>query len=303
MRGRSARYFAHEYLNAVWNPLMFADVQDELTEAKCTYICSATLVDNLDFATVPTRLLQMFNEIEDPRLRETVRDFTAGQTFRRDIYRRGVPEFAVGEHIERLGELSIAGLSPIFDKRPEVEISCAIGKITGAEEVYRPILAALASGPMTFADVQRSPGLVGKPRAETLKVLTLLVAGGYAHPISPDGRSPAAIASSQGLNLAIARHSFDGGDTSAIAAPLVGTAIHANVTEQFIIGAILSGTALEASALARAIKDNLDRTNRKLTRENGTQVGSDEMEEELTRNVGLFIAEALPYWRSLGILA
>ena len=63
---RIARYIAHEYLNQDWHPLMFADIAGEMAEAKCRYIGSATLAENIDTVAVPANVAPMLAETRDP---------------------------------------------------------------------------------------------------------------------------------------------------------------------------------------------------------------------------------------------
>ena len=53
IRKQDPRYIAHEYLNQDWHPLMFADIAGEMLEAKCRFIGSATLAENIDTVAVP----------------------------------------------------------------------------------------------------------------------------------------------------------------------------------------------------------------------------------------------------------
>ena len=68
---------------------MFADVAGEMLEAKCRYIGSGTLAENIDAVSVPANVVPLLAEARDPVLRETLRDLGCAQSFRRDVYRKG----------------------------------------------------------------------------------------------------------------------------------------------------------------------------------------------------------------------
>ncbi len=89
IRKQDPRYIAHEFLNQDWHPLMFAEVAGEMLEAKCRFIGSATLAENIDTVAVPANVAPIMAETRDPTLRETLRDIGCAQTFRRDVYRKG----------------------------------------------------------------------------------------------------------------------------------------------------------------------------------------------------------------------
>src|SRR5262249_33728537 len=48
IRQQDHRYIAHEYFNQDWHPLAFAEVAGDMGDAKCRYIGSATLAENID---------------------------------------------------------------------------------------------------------------------------------------------------------------------------------------------------------------------------------------------------------------
>ena len=90
IRKQDARYIAHEYLNEDWHPLMFADVAGEMLEAKCRYIGSATLAENIDTVSVPAeRGADAGRDARSCAARDVAR-YRLRATFRRDLYRKGV---------------------------------------------------------------------------------------------------------------------------------------------------------------------------------------------------------------------
>ena len=76
---------------------MFADIAGEMLEAKCRFIGSATLAENIDTVSVPPNVAPILAETRDPNLRETLRDIGCAQTFRRDVYRKGIAPMPAAE--------------------------------------------------------------------------------------------------------------------------------------------------------------------------------------------------------------
>src|SRR5262249_46381171 len=91
MAGQSTAYLAHEYFTKDWTLPYHADVVAELTAAKLTYVGSARLLEHFDDVVANHEALALYKDINDPVLRETVKDFVINQQFRRDIYVRGAP--------------------------------------------------------------------------------------------------------------------------------------------------------------------------------------------------------------------
>ncbi len=85
IRRQDPRYIVHEYLNRDWHPLMFADIAEQMAEAKCRFIGSATLAENIDAIAVPPGVAPILAETRDIALRETLRDIGCAQAFRRDL--------------------------------------------------------------------------------------------------------------------------------------------------------------------------------------------------------------------------
>jgi type II secretory pathway pseudopilin PulG len=268
MRDADARYLAHEYLNAHWQPLMFAEVCDAAAEAKCVFIGSATLTDNIEVTSVPPGLLAAFRATEEPRLRETFRDFASAQSFRRDLYRKGTTELTSGEHLAMLDALVLAPLPRAAEEEgQEFSFKCALGTVTGAPAVYLPLREALARGRLAFGEARRMPALAQQPVSEALQAFALLTAGGYAHPCLPGGESAAAVAAGRGFNRAIARMNADGASAELLVAPAIGSAIQSDLIETLLLGALLDGCAPEPAALAERVVAALARVGRRIHRD------------------------------------
>jgi SAM-dependent methyltransferase len=260
MRQQDARYIAHEYLNEDWHPLMFADVADAMAEAKCTFIGSATLTDNIEGVSVPATFVPLLAEADDVYLRETLRDIGCAQTFRRDLYRRGIAPMLPREHHVLLEELAILGLgAPIGD---EITIAIPRGTVTGRPEIYRPLLAMLDNGPVSIAAAEKSEGLSGHPLTEVLQAVAMLVTGGYAAPKLPNGASPTARRTARALNSAIIEANASGDNLNWLAAPAVGAAVPTAVMEGLIVGALLEGRPSDVEALTDHVLAQLARCGR-----------------------------------------
>jgi len=266
LRQQDPRYFAHELLNADWHPAMFAEVAAAMTEAKCSFIGSATLTDNIPTTAVPSGVAALLAEARDPVLRETLRDFGAAQGFRRDIFRRGLAPMPAGEHQAMVQTLSVARLGqPV----PEGGITFAtpVGTVTGRAEIYEPLLALLEQGPLSVREVAAMPSLAGRPIPDLMQAITLLVHGGYAHPLLAGGDAAAARDSARRLNQATARAVADGADMPRLVLPVLGAALAVDMIEVLVVGALLDGRPAEVESLADAVAASLARGGRTVQRD------------------------------------
>jgi SAM-dependent methyltransferase len=301
MRKQEPRYIAHEFLNQDWHPLMLAEVASEMADSKCTFIGSATLAENIDTVSVPQNMLPILAETRDPVLRETLRDFGCAQTFRRDLYRKGISPMPAAEQQERLESLKLAGLG---QKPPEggVTFATPIGNVTGRPDVYEPLLAMLDAGPFTVSQARQSPSLAERPLPELMQALTLLVSGGYAHPILPEGSADAGRAASRRLNQAIARANGLAADLTRLAAPAIGSAIGADVLETLLVGELLAGRAAEIEPLTSDIMAALAKSGRHVQNEGKPVTDPGEARRILAVAIGTMLENRLPVLRRLGVL-
>jgi len=301
LRKQDARYIAHEYLNQDWHQLMFAEVAGEMLETKCRFIGSATLPENIDNISVPPNVTPLLAETRDPYMRETLRDLGCAQAFRRDLYRRGMAPMPAAEQQPLLENLTLAWLGqPI----PEggATFSTPIGSVTGRADVYQPLFAMLEAGPLNVQQARQSPAFVGRPLVELMQAFTLLVAGGYAHPMLPDGGTAAGHEATRRLNAAISRANASAADLPRLISPTIGSAVGADVLETLLVGELLAGKPVDINAIATEVLGALARSGRSVQREGKAVTDAAETIRIITDAVANMLERRVPLLRRLGIL-
>jgi len=301
IRKQDARYIAHEYLNEDWHPLMFADVAGEMLEAKCRYIGSATLAENIDTVSVPANVAPLLTETREPVLRETLRDIGCAQTFRRDLYRKGVAPMPAPEQQMRLHELTIAGLGVAM---PEAGPTFAtpMGNVTGRPEIYQPLLSMLESQQLSVEQAMQSPALAGRPLVEVLQAFSLLIAGGYAHPILPDGGTAAGRDGCRRLNLAVAQANAQAAELPRLASPVLGSVVGGDILETLVAGELLAGKPADIEALTSGMLAVLDRSGRNVQRDGQPVADPTDRRRIVAEAVTAMLEKRLPILRQLGVL-
>ena len=301
IRKQDPRYLAHEYLNQDWHPLMFTDIAGEMAEAKCRYVGSATLAENIDSVGVPPALVPILAEVRDPTLRETLRDIGCAQAFRRDLYRKGTAPMPVPEQQALLEEIALMGLGmPVPDGGPV--FPTPTGSVTGRPEVYQPLLDMLETGPINVGRVRASPTFAERPLLELMQAFTLLVSGGYAHPMLPDGGTTAGREASRRFNQAIARANGDAADMPRLITPAIGSAIGADVLETLLVGELLAGAESDADRLSDAVLVVLGRSGRQVQREGKPVTDPVEARPIVVDAVRNMLERRVPVLRNLGVL-
>ena len=301
IRKQDHRYIAHEYLNQDWHPLMFTDIAGEMAGAKCRYIGSATLTENIDTVGVPPGLVPILAETRDPYLRETLRDIGCAQAFRRDIYRKGTAAMPLPEQQAMLETMTLVGLGlPVPEGGPV--FPTPIGNVTGRPEVYQPLLDMLETGPINVRQVRESPGFAERPLVELMQAFTLLVSGGYAHPMLPDRGTLAGRDAARRVNQVIARANGDAADLPRLVAPAIGSAIAADALETLVVGEMLAGQTADADRLADATLVVLGRSGRSVQREGKPVTDPAEARVIVVDAIRSMLERRVPVWRNLGVL-
>ena len=300
--GLDDRYIAHEYLNEDWHPLSFADVASEMHEAKCDYIGSATLAENIDTISVPAGVSLMLAETHDPVLREMLRDIGGAQSFRRDLYRKGVAPMPGPEQQMRLHALTIASLGVKMPEDGPI-FTAPIGDVTGRPEIYQPLMDMLESGQVSVEQAMQSPAFASHPWVELLQAFSLLIAGGYAHPVLPPSGTDARRSICRRLNLAIAQTNAHAADLPQLVSPVIGSAVGGDILETLIAGVLLNdGWHGDEAALTTELLSVLGRTGRSVRRDGQPITDPADRARVVGEAVAAFLGKRLPVLRNLGVL-
>jgi SAM-dependent methyltransferase len=301
IRKQDARYIAHEYLNQDWHPLMFADIAGEMAEAKCRYIGSATLAENIDTVAVPANVAPIMAETRDLHLRETLRDLGCAQGFRRDVYRKGIAPMPGAEQQGLTESLVLAGLG-IAVPEGGPTFATPIGNVAGRPEIYQPLLAMLEDGPLSIKIAREAPAFAGRPLVELMQAFALLVSGGYAHPMLPEGGTAAGQATVRRLNLTIARANGDAAELPRLAAPAIGSAVGVDMLETMVVGELLAGRPADVDPLAAEVLAVLVRSGRNVQRDGKPVTDQLEARQIVADAIRTMIERRFPVLRRLGML-
>jgi len=294
------KYLAHEYLNANWDPTSFVQVADVMADAKCGYIGSATLVENIDAVAVPPTMGKLLAGVSDPRLKEMMRDFAANKSFRRDLYRRGTEQPLTGEQREMVDGLMLVGTGR--EREANIQIPTGIGQLGLRMDIYTPILERLAQGPMSVRELRQTPVLAQQPLSETLQAAAFLIAGGLAHPVAKPAADAAAVAAARALNMAIGSYNASGGAMGVLASPLTGSGFSVDFVETVMLPELLAGRT-EVMPLVEHVLARLAATGRSVVREGKPVNDQAEARTELTATVTRLLGERMALYRRLGVVA
>ncbi len=240
--GTRAGYLLHEFSTRHWRPSFHADVAAALEDARCDYVGSASLDENLARLSLSEAQMALWAQAPDARARELVFDLCVPRPFRRDLYVRGlrrVPsETALGAQRLVLTRFLAQGQG----EQPAAQLRTQQGVAGLPAELVEQVCTALARGPQRIADLQRLPGCA---QAGARELAITLVGSGLAMPL---WRMPGS-----GAGWAEARAAAQ--RLNAVAAQRL--APHGVGGAQFGLATAVLGGGLQVSALELAVAQRL----------------------------------------------
>ena len=192
------RYIAHEFLNAHWDSLHVADVIADLQDVGCSYAGSATLLENVDGASLPENCLPVLAQLRARGVslaaQETFKDIARNQNERRDIYQRdaSAPDtnlLSAEEHRGILLAQRVALLPAAPNEHaslpPVLMLETRIGPVQIPMAHVAPLLTSLQAGPKSYAQLIQLPPYVKQPGSVS-QLLQILAWVGWIHFLRPD---------------------------------------------------------------------------------------------------------------------
>jgi len=291
-------YLAHEYLNDDWHLFRFSEIVAKFAEAKLSFVASAMLTENLDQYAVPPNLRALLQEIDDPILRETIRDYAGNRRFRRDLLTRGTALPTPAEHRRMLSGLEFALTVP--RDRVTFKFFGPLGELTGIADLYSPIIDQMLDRNAPFETLAALPQFGAGRLGTLLDCLILLVQSGQVLPIvsgSAIDHEPA-----KRLNRLIIENAKAGRFYRSLAAPAVRAGVNVSEFDLLALSAVFDGkgdTPPQAAQYGLAILKNLGKRPIK----DGRLLEDDKVAVEfLVEQFTPVLSDALPVWRRLGVL-
>ncbi|MBB4817214.1 SAM-dependent methyltransferase [Pseudomonas alcaligenes] len=283
-RGQDLAFLAHELLCEHWAPLHSAEVIKSLAAVGCTFVGSATPLENIDELAVPGHCLPLLAELDDVAQRESARDMACNQSLRRDLYVRTPRALSADEHRQALLDGCWAGM-PDAPDQGALRFDTRIGPVEGEATLFSPLLQALAEGPQRFTELASRPALASQLSGLN-RALQMLAWAGHAHPMLTGA---VAAERCQGLNRLLAEGALLGEGYGHLAAPSLGAPVAASPLEMACARVLLEHPQLRGSLLRE--------TALALLRRHGWQV------EDAAGHWQRFEARTLPAWLQLGVVA
>jgi SAM-dependent methyltransferase len=100
-------YIAHEYFNADWNLMSFTSLLEALSPAKLDFLSSYNFTDGIQNIHFSDEQQKVLNGNLSLGIKENMKDLIHNNTFRRDIFGKGVKKVSKNETIRLLGKFNL----------------------------------------------------------------------------------------------------------------------------------------------------------------------------------------------------
>lgn len=291
-------YLAHEYLNDAWTLLYHSDVAQELSAAKLTYLGSAALLDHVDAVNLTPEQQQIMAGIDDPVLRETMRDYMVNQQFRRDVFVKGGLPAPNRVLVETWLDLRLA----LSTNRADVPLTVrgALGEANLSPEVYNPILDALKEMPKTLRELMTNSTIAGFGWERIRQALTMLVGAGHLQPCLSAKDEGKRARTTKSFNQAVMQRAQDSGELLFLASPVTGGGLVVDRLQQLFLKAMEEGRK-QPEDWAGAAWPVLASQGQRIVKEGKPLENPEDNLAELTTQARAFAEKQLPVLRSLQV--
>jgi hypothetical protein len=175
-----------------------------------------------------------------------------------------------------------------------------LGEVAGRDDVYRPVLDAMAVQPAGFDELLGLPAFGERGFAALVECLTLLVHSGQLLPlVAPP---PEDVGAARRFNGAVIERARAGQVHDSLASPVTRTGIPVTDFGLLALSALFDGAAETADATARHALAALQRLGRR-PHVHGQAIDDDGAALALlAERLRPVIEESVPLWRGLGMI-
>ncbi len=299
LKGQNRNYLAHEYFNADWHPMYFADMAKWLSPAKLSYACSAHLLDHVDAINLNAQQRALLEEVPDAVLRESVRDYMVNQQFRRDFWVKGARKLSALDQTEALRQLRVV----LSTQRADVpmKVTTSLGDANMSEEVYTPVLDALADFKIkSLAQLEQAVKDKGVSFGQMSQAIVILAGAGHVQLAQDEQAANKSKKACDRLNAHLIGKSRSNMEISYLASPVTGGGVTVNRFAQLFLQARSQGLKQPAE-WAQFTWNILAAQNQRIVKEGKQLETPEENLAELNVQAQVFADKLVPVLKALQI--
>jgi SAM-dependent methyltransferase len=308
LKRHSINYVVHEYFHPNWSPMYFSEVADDMEEAGCIFVGNALLRDNFPPLALPKQFHELITTAPSRLVFETHKDFVRNTQFRRDIFIKPNAKAAAPAERGRLIEHMCFGM-PVEPSEFKAIATTGLFKLHLTGPIFAPLMAALADGAKSAAQLRSLPTLGAFSAKELMDAIAQLLISQQALPFArptravadgiqvPDARPPVTIL--HPFNRIVLQEKMFDGPQVVVASGALGTGVELSMGEALAVLALSQVRRAEAAAWAC---DFLERHSRPLVVDGKKVEGREATVAKLGEAVEAFLTRHLPKFIELGIV-
>lgn len=250
-------YTAHEFFNAHWHPMYFADVSAEALQYDLRFVGQLPLHQNYGDLTIPPALREAARSVSDRRAWEHLKAFATNEFFRRDVYVNGAVAHAEDAKHAYLETTTFGTLAPAAEIKREIALPNRTLAFTGP--VFDSVIATLAARSSTVRELAATPSLAPFGVEALRKAVLELLMGNDVIPVSSSPETPAVTGSRYhvplAFNRAILAQPLSPNHPIVLASPFAGTGVGISMLHAVLLRALTEASPDDRAAWMRAFVD------------------------------------------------
>ena len=240
LKEQNRNYLAHEYFNADWHPMYFADMAKWLSPAKMSFACSTNLLDHVDAINLTPEQQTLLKSIPDTQLRQSVRDYMVNQQFRKDYWVKGGRKLSTLDQSEGLRALRVL----LVTQRSHVplKVTASLGECSLHEAIYSPLLDSMADHKIkTIGQLEQSLRDKNMAFSQLVQALIILSSASHVQLVQDDAVIVKAKKCCDKLNTHLMNLSRSSNDMAYLASPVSGGGVSVSRFQQMFLLARTQG--------------------------------------------------------------
>jgi SAM-dependent methyltransferase len=250
-------YAAHEFFNAHWHPMYFADVAAEAAQCDLRFVGQLPLHLNYGDLMIAPSLREAFRTVSDRRAWEHLKAFATNEFFRRDVYVKGAVAQAQNTASTYLDTTAFGTLVPAEEVQREIALPNRSLHFNGP--LFDAVIATLASRSSTVEELAMTRALAPFGVDAIRQAVLQLLMGNNVIPMHSAPATPQSTGARHHIpsafNRAILTQPLSGRHPIVLASPVAGTGVSTAMLDAVLLRALTEARPDDRAAWIRAFVD------------------------------------------------